>query len=347
MYTLVYIFCKLSDVIITTGSKKLAKASQILTMEGIKMTNEFDKKDFGQRDDILRDDDDNWENDIFESGDKPGPNGDKPKKKDKGYDSLFLGGNYEVPLPKLSEKQEEDAARMKNGEYVLGYVHFSIAMSKSRGQAYYTAVNIDGNSLISIDRGKDKWIYDPRISEEYQYGNEVYAKNDLDRGHLVRRKDPNWGDKKTAEQANKDTFYFTNSSPQHKDLNQKIWLGLEDYIINNANNHKLKVSVFTGPVFREDDKVYRKRYKLPEEYWKVAVIVKDDGEMSATAYLQSQKYMLGALEFVYGKYETYQVPILKIEEITGLDFGELSKYDPISAIETTGIVISDPEDIRI
>ncbi len=309
------------------------------------MNDNYDENDYGNKDDILRDDD-NWESDFSKPKSEPDIGNDSDKK-GLGYDSLFLGNEYEVPVPKLSEEMEKDAARMKNGEYILDYVHFSIAMSMSRGQAFYTAVNIDGNSLISINRKGDKWKFDPRISEKYQYGNEVYAKNDLDRGHLVRRKDPNWGDKKTAEKANEDTFHFTNSSPQHKDLNQKIWLGLEDYIINNANNHRLKVSVFTGPVFRDEDKIYRKIYKIPEEYWKVAVMVKDDGQISATAYLQSQKYMVDALEFAYGEYQTYQVPVSKIEEITGLDFGELTKYDPVARIETDGIMISELEDIRI
>lgn len=240
---------------------------------------------------------------------------------------------------------EKDVSRMKDGNYVLDYVHFSIVMCKSRGLAYFTAVNIDGENLVKIKRSDDDWRFDTRINIENQYGNEVYNKNDLDRGHLVRRNDPNWGEH--AYQANEDTFHFTNSAPQHKDLNQKIWLGLEDYILKNADKMNIKVSVFTGPVFKEDDMIYRKKFKIPADFWKVVTVVKDDGTLSATAYIQTQENMIDDLEFAYGAYETYQVPVRKIEEITGLDFGDLSKYDPIANVEFTGLRITDENDIRL
>lgn len=263
----------------------------------------------------------------------------------KGYDPSFLGSKYKVSLPKLSKSMQEDVTKMDDGNYVLDYTHFSIVMCKSRCLAYFTAVNIDGKTKVDIKRAGDNWRFDSRIDEKFQYGNEVYAKNDLDRGHLVRRADPNWGD--DARQANDDTFHFTNSAPQHKNLNQKIWLGLENYILNNAHNYNLRVSVFTGPVFRADDMVYRKKFKIPAEFWKVVVMVKDDGNISATAYLQTQKNMIDNLEFAYGEYETYQVSIAKIEEITGLDFGKLTKYDPIANIESAGLLIEDEKNIRL
>ena len=280
--------------------------------------------------------------DIFS---EPNPSDPIPSQIDVGYDSTFLGSEYKVDLPGLSDEMKKDVSCMDNGSYVLDYTHFSIVMCRSRCLAYFTAVNIDGNQAKNIKRSGDSWNFDPRIPKDAQYGDELYAKNDLDRGHLVRRLDPVWGDK--AIQANNDTFHFTNSSPQHKNLNQKIWLDLENYILKNAQNHNLKVSVFTGPVFRSDDMIYRGKFKIPAEFWKVAVMIKDDGKMSATAYLQTQKNMIENLEFAYGEYKTYQVPVARIEEITGLDFGELSQYDPIANIESAGMVIGAPEHIKL
>lgn len=265
--------------------------------------------------------------------------------KKSGYDPAFLGAKYKVPLPQLSEKMLQDTTPSADGSIVLDYTHFSIVMKKSRGLAYFTAVNIDGNKPVKIPRENDSWQFDPRIDKQYQYGNEVYQKNDLDRGHLVRLLDPCWG--KDAKQAHQDTFHFTNSAPQHKNLNQKIWLELEDYVLKNANTHKLKVTVFTGPVFREDDMIYRKKYQIPAEFWKVVVLVKKDGKLSATAYLQTQKNMIDNLEFAYGEYKTYQVPVAKIEQITGLNFGNLNQNDPIATIETSGMQISKAKDIKL
>lgn len=278
-------------------------------------------------------------------GSEPNSTQSTPFQRDMGYDSTFLGLEHRVDLPQLSDEMKKDVSYMDNGSYVLDYTHFSIVMCRSRCLAYFTAVNIDGSQAKNIKRSGDSWNFDPRIPKDAQYGDELYAKNDLDRGHLVRRLDPVWGDQ--AMQANSDTFHFTNSSPQHKNLNQKTWLDLENYLLQNAQNHNLKVSVFTGPVFRSDDMIYRGKFKIPAEFWKVVVMIKDNGKMSATAYLQTQKNMMVNLEFAYGEYKTYQVPVARIEEITGLDFGDLSQCDPIANIESAGMVIKAPEHIKL
>jgi endonuclease G len=262
-----------------------------------------------------------------------------------GYDPDFLGKS--VPLPQVSEDILKDCVALKDGSGIeLKHTHFSLVMNKSRRLALYTAVNIDGTQSQSIQREKDKWYFDPRIEKEYQCGPELYANNDLDRGHLVRRLDPVWGS--LAKQANDDTFHFTNCSPQHKHLNQETWANLENYILKNAGKYGLKVSVFTGPVFREDDMIYRGEYQIPAEFWKVVVMVNEDDRISATAYLQTQKNLIRDLEFAYGEYQTYQVPVTKIEALTGLDYGVLRNYDPIANIEgTIGRVITRPEDIQL
>jgi len=87
----------------------------------------------------------------------------------------------------------------------------------------------------------------------------VYANNDLDRGHLVRRRDPCWGTASIAQRANVDTFHFTNAAPQAAAFNQgeTLWAGLEDYLLGNAATYDRRLSVFTGPVLAGTDPLYR------------------------------------------------------------------------------------------
>lgn len=261
-----------------------------------------------------------------------------------GYDPGFLGDNYAVPLPMLNPAAVQDVAQTPDGTGVLKYTHFSIVMCMSRSLAFFTAVNIDGSLLQNIKRTADRWYFDPRIDRQYQCGPELYESNELDRGHLVRRIDAVWGD--AAKEGNEDTFHFTNCSPQHTKLNTKSWQDLEDYIFKNVKKYGIKASVFTGPVFRDDDILYRGKFHIPAEFWKVVVMVKDDGTPSATAYLQTQKNLIGNLEFAFGNYGTYQVPVSTIEKLTGLDFGNLRTWDPLANIESTvGRIIGRPEDI--
>ena len=249
-----------------------------------------------------------------------------------GYDAAFLGEGFDVPLPQV--KDAADVAETLEGGKELDYTHFSIVMSRSRRLAYYSAVNIDGSQLVEVKRSNDKWYFDPRLAREFQSGPELYAQNDLDRGHLTRRQDPNWG--RDAVQANAHTFHFTNSAPQHKGLNQKTWLSLEDYILENAGANGFKVNVFTGPVFREDDMLYRNEFRIPAEFWKVAVMAKEDGTLSATAYLLTQRDLIGDLEFVYGPFQTFQVPVALLDRLAGIDFSGLEPHDPLANVEGTG-----------
>ena len=162
-----------------------------------------------------------------------------------GYDSKFL--QFPIPLPMTSERLVQEAVQLNDlSGYELKYSNFSVVMSKPRNIAIVTAVNIDGSKLEDLPRKKDVWYFDPRIDKKYQYGPELYSNNELDRGHLVRRLDPVWGP--LAFTANEDTFHFTNCSPQHKNLNQRTWLDLEDYVLKNTDVYDLKVT-FYGPHF--------------------------------------------------------------------------------------------------
>jgi endonuclease G len=254
-----------------------------------------------------------------------------------GYEQDFLG--QRVAHPALSsELQDALAPVIGNEDGILDYLHYSLRIHRFRRLAMYTAVNIDGATARNVRRGRDRWRMDPRVELRFQTGNELYDRNNLDRGHLVRRLDPAWGNSfEAAEAATLDTFFFTNCAPQHQTLNQDLWLGLEDHILSNADVRDLKVSVFSGPVFRDSDRRYRD-FLIPEDYWKVVAVVDDEtGRLSVTGYMVSQRDFMDDLEFSFGPFQTYQVPVATIEEQSGLDFGGLKDFDPLARVETFAV----------
>jgi endonuclease G len=278
----------------------------------------------------------------------------------KGYDPDFLGtGPHQIPLPVLPDDLVALASvnQLPTGgpEYLIPYHHFSVVVNGERRVAFFTAVNVDGASSARLKRERDHWFVDPRIPAGEQTDESVYKNNPLDRGHLVRRLDPAWGSsREEAKLCNDDTFHFTNCSPQHEDFNQNqtTWAGLEDYILENADNLNFRVTVFTGPVFAADDDQFA-GVQLPREFWKVVVMVKESGDLSATAYLLSQAELIAGLEieleeFSYGAYRTFQVPVRKIEEKTQFSFGSLADADPLAGLEADRAdEISDFDEIRL
>jgi endonuclease G len=268
----------------------------------------------------------------------------------RGYDDMFLG--VSVPMPRLSKSALDDSATYLVGNRtrrVLPYERFSVVMSRSRKLARFTAVTIDGETPVHLGpRGQDEWHVDPRLPKGQVLN--VYDGTPFDRGHLVRRLDPVWGKSRPlAEKAEADTFHFTNAAPQHENFNRakKLWAGLEDYVLKNADLHRLRVVVFTGPVLADDDPAIRK-VKIPRQFWKVIAMRKPDGALAATAYLLSQADLIPsgaprtAPRFEFGEYRTFQVRVAEVESLASLSFGSLRAGDPLGRAPKTGVLEAPP-----
>lgn len=257
-----------------------------------------------------------------------------------GYDPDFLG--FSVPLPKLGPSIRQLAVKVPDTDgHELKYYHYSVIMNGARRLAFVCAVNFEGEAKVNHPRDKDgdRWFFDPRIRKENQAGEELYAGNPLDRGHLVRRADAAWGGtKKEAKAANDDTFHFTNCSPQHEVYNQStkankkgvlLWGNIENHIASEGEGQRL--AVFNGPVFRVNDRKHR-GIGIPREFWKVVVVKAADGNPKALAFILSQASLiknLPAEDFEVGPYKPFQVRIRDLESKTKLDFGDLKDHDPL------------------
>ncbi|RJT77957.1 DNA/RNA non-specific endonuclease [Arthrobacter cheniae] len=259
-----------------------------------------------------------------------------------GFDEQFLGEH--VPVPSLDGIET----------VLLPYTHFSVLMRPDKRLAAVTALGIDGAKLMGLDRDGIDWRLDPRLPEDQQTGERVYARNDIDRGHLLRRASAVWGDTRDeAAQANENTFYYTNAAPQAAKFNQglDLWLGLESYLVENAADNGCRLIVFTGPIFSDIDPVYR-GVEIPLKFFKVAVFLLA-GSLAATGYVVDQTPQLTDLPDVpqpgaiddgdappLGPFRTFQVPIGDIAELTGLELSQLIAVDrmPIaSALRSASI----------
>ncbi|WP_456785794.1 DNA/RNA non-specific endonuclease [Cellulomonas sp. P5_C5] len=238
-----------------------------------------------------------------------------------GYDPAFLGPLVPLPVPAQTVRD-------------LPSTHFTVLLDPARRLAAATAVNIDGAQLVNLERGDD-WHLDPRVPVDEQAGPELYARNDLDRGHLVRRRDPVWGDLVTARKANFDTFAYPNAAPQASAFNQGelLWVGLEDHVLEYARDHGHRVSVLTGPVLADDDPVYR-GIQIPRMFWKVAAWA-SAGDLRAAAFVLDQTPFVRTLQVEVpdlGPFRTFQVPVADVEALTGIDLGPLVDADVLAPV---------------
>lgn len=235
---------------------------------------------------------------------------------DHGYDPDFLDVALAPP-------------RSPDASHLLDYTHFTLQMHATRRLASWVAWNIDGLRLFpgdGISRTGEDFRADPRIPEAAQTLDAAYADNELDRGHVARRSDLLWGTLAEARQANSDSFYFTNITPQHQDFNQSgrggVWGLLENAVLAQEGLEDRRLSLFAGPVLRADDPPYRDLVQLPVEHWKV-VVYRLDGEPRFRCFVLSQDLDgIAEIDFLE-EFDTYLVPLEILEERTGLSFPSL------------------------
>ena len=288
------------------------------------------------------------------------------KRGEVGYRSDFLSEIVALePIYRALAKAGDVAPLLNKSGYELDYFHFSALLHAKRRFPLMTAVNIDGGNLVHPGERKDTWRQDPRIAPEYQPDDNFYVRAKAEekvyfsRGHLVRLLDPCWSHSDDLEQRKvdarrgmEDSFHFANAAPQVQSYNDQDWGNLEDYLLDKAQTSKRRLTVFTGPIFRDRDPYYGRQreggpWQIPLSFWKVAVLQKTDTKVAAAAFIVGQTEYVRALyeAKIFSGLKPYsideirsrkiQTTIETVEHQTGLDFGALKRFDTVNAFESS------------
>ncbi len=205
----------------------------------------------------------------------------------------------------------------------------------------------------------EKWYDDERLLPGQVAGKETYAEQRVgnytgmprtwrmfQRGHLVRRLDVAWGSEDAARLGEADTFYFTNAAPQVGFFNMgaarpapgngggKLWRAVENFVLRNARNERMRVSSFTGPIFSDNDRAYRD-ILIPGRFFKIAVWA-TGGRLQSLAMIADQRPVFsvwpeamngyGAEAFLdpveLARVDDFVTTVAEVEKLTGLNFGD-------------------------
>jgi endonuclease G len=274
-----------------------------------------------------------------------------------GYNPTFLDdtGNILVPIPQVAPHRLEEIYTNEYGEpLILKYHHFELVMNKKRRLQMWSAVNVDYSPERKIegDRkswGSDRWIPDPRIPANVQIFDADFYKpaGNIDRGHVVRREDNEWGDDRLEiEYANADTFHWTNCTPQHEAFNQSTpgqynknyrrmegtWGAFENHLQKSRRGPNTKATIIAGPILSDKDPTAdfgKGPIQYPIRFFKIICVVDNGSEkpvLKVFGFIFSQENVVdefGIERFSPGKFSQYQVPLTSIEEAAGLEFDKI------------------------
>src|SRR5664279_5502664 len=257
-----------------------------------------------------------------------------------GYDVEFLG--LPAPAPTVAVPTIQ-----------LDYLHFSVAFRPDRRLAAVTAVNIQGGLLIEIERTRDVWVLDPRVPAIEQAGPELYIKNDFDRGHLVRRRDPGWGTQATARR--RTTTRSTTPTPHRRppsstspSCSGPVWRTTSSSTRRPSSNgwrcSPPRFSIRRIPFYRG--------VQIPRRFWKVAAWIRQS-ELAATGYVLDQTDLIGPILAAdalaagaepppLGAYRTFQVPLVDIADAAGVRMPELVAADVLQPAPAGTTATTEP-----
>jgi endonuclease G len=183
-----------------------------------------------------------------------------------------------------------------------------------------TADNLEG----SADRADFDFMEDPLLPAHFRANKSDYKGSGFDRGHLSPA-----GNARSSPEAMKDTFYLSNISPQHPQLNRKYWLKLERHVREMTKSYT-KVYVITGPLFlpeKDNDGKKYVRYQVigennvavPTHYFKV-IHGKKDLILETEAYIIPNRPIENDPPL-----KSFAVTLEKVEKAAGLIFDEKRK----------------------
>lgn len=155
-----------------------------------------------------------------------------------------------------------------------------------------------------------KFTPDPAIASMTAL--DAYYKNSgFDRGHLAPAADMAFDN-----EAMKQSFYFSNVSPQVPSFNRGIWKQLEERVRAWAARYD-SLYIATGPLFLREDTAYVKGYlPVPTHFYK-ALLVHCQGRWQAVAFCLPQS-ATGT-----ESYWLYSLTVDSLQRVSGLDFFSL------------------------
>lgn len=247
-----------------------------------------------------------------------------------GYDNVSVTG-YEIPHLNDQNVYADHYVTM-DGVQILNY---ALEWDNTKRHANWVAFTFDTTTSADVVKRTDLWAKDPKLPAEMQTGDSDHTNDGFDRGHLCASEDRVY-----LKEANDQTFYYSNISPQLKDFNGGFWRKLETrvqtwgrstadgvydkvYVTKGGTLNKLlknfKGTTVNGGTPTTDANGFTIHGLACPEYYFMAVLSQKDDVFHAIAFLVPHKEGM-TKNPSSDELKEYVVSVDKLEEETGIDF---------------------------
>lgn len=189
--------------------------------------------------------------------------------------------------------------------------------------------------LKNVGRSSEPFIDDPDIPASYQIGFngfgsqyrdldgklQILPQRQFDRGHLCAS-----ADRYLSREANEQTFYMSNMSPQMSNFNSPYWSSFENYVQSRGRDGSFADTLYVvkgGTI--EDDQIlgYVPRgngssVAIPRYYFMALLKCKNNTYAALAFWMEHRDY--GNIELSNAQMSARAISIDELEEKTGIDF---------------------------
>lgn len=247
-----------------------------------------------------------------------------------GYENVSVTG-YEIPHLNDQNVYADHYVTM-DGVQILNY---ALEWDNTKRHANWVAFTFDTTTSADNVKRTDAWSVDPKLPAEMQVQESDHKNDGFDKGHLCASEDRVY-----LKEANDQTFYYSNISPQLNDFNGGFWRKLETrvqtwgrstadgvydkvYVTKGGTLNKLlknfKGTTVDGGTPTTDANGFTIHGLACPEYYFMAVLSQKDDVFHAIAFLVPHKE--GMTENPSSdELKEYVVSVDKLEEETGIDF---------------------------
>jgi len=151
------------------------------------------------------------------------------------------------------------------GEEIIPHTAYSLSYNEQHKQANWVAYMLIKTNLGSGVERSNRFTDDPLVAALCAT-NADYTKSGYDRGHLAPAADMSW-----SLQVMKESFYYSNVSPQLPGFNRGIWKKLEEKVRGWAALYDT-IYVVTGPILEQGlPTIGPNKVSIPKAYYKALI----------------------------------------------------------------------------
>lgn len=202
---------------------------------------------------------------------------------------------------------------------IIQHFAYSVSYNHHFRQANWVAYQLTKSELIKVIDRNNNFTTDPLISETDNLLD--YKKSGYDRGHLAPAADMVF-----SETSMKESFYFSNISPQNPSFNRGIWNKLEEKTREWTQKYD-SIFIVVGPVLTDSLKTIGvHKIAVPKYYFKV-LLDKHINHEKAIAFLIPNEASDLPIEY-------FSISVNDLEKKLGFDFFPLLNDELENKIES-------------